>query len=250
MKNCLWCGKEFNPRKKTQETCSKSCAQKLRNKRRGYGKIITGKCAWCGKEIQYKKSSPRRFCSRSCMGKWKMSLPEFREKIHSLDARKKIAESSKIRMADPKLRKMHSERMKKNNPATRPEIMKKIIATKRINGTLHVWKGERGGNGKLTIPQKLLAAHLAWPTEYAISLGKRRKGYPTCYKVDLGNPDLKIAIEIDGKLHRWKKSISKDMKKTKALNQLGWKVLRFTNEEIMKDISKVLLEIKREIKIL
>uniref|UniRef100_A0A6M3INL9 DUF559 domain-containing protein n=1 Tax=viral metagenome TaxID=1070528 RepID=A0A6M3INL9_9ZZZZ len=143
---------------------------------------------------------------------------------------------------------VHSDRMKENNPSYRPEIVEKIIETKRRNGTLNIWKGERGGNGKLTWPQILLADFLGWDVEIAISLGPRVPDYPTCYKVDVGNWILKIAVEVDGNGHNWKGPKEKDLKKTRKLEELGWKVLRFTNEEIMMDLSKVSLTIRSEIK--
>jgi very-short-patch-repair endonuclease len=87
--------------------------------------------------------------------------------------------------------------------------------------------------------------------EVAIPTGNKPRdgsGYPTCYKADVGNHLLKIAIEVDGKGHKWKKGKLRDLKKEEKLKQLGWKTLRFTNEEILEDISKVLLVIKKEIK--
>ncbi|HDZ27302.1 MAG TPA: DUF559 domain-containing protein [Candidatus Aminicenantes bacterium] len=123
-----------------------------------------------------------------------------------------------------------------------------MISTKRINGTLNVWLGKRGGNGQFTPQQVLLATALGWPMEVAISLGKRQKGYPTNYKVDVGNKKLKLGIEVDGKNHRMKRNILKDKKKENKLEELGWKVLRFTNKEITMNLSRVLFKIKKEIK--
>ena len=100
----------------------------------------------------------------------------------------------------------------------------------------------------MTMPQILLAGSLGWNTEVAISLGPKQPGYPTCYKVDIGNQVLKIAIEVDGNGHNGNKIKFLDLKKEAKLKELGWRVLRFTNQEIMTDISLVLLEIEKEIK--
>jgi very-short-patch-repair endonuclease len=70
-----------------------------------------------------------------------------------------------------------------------------------------------------------------WIPEFSISLGKRQPGFPTCYKVDLGNPGLKIAIEVDGNTHHSRKTV--DEKKDKKLVSLGWIVLRFWNKDIL-----------------
>lgn len=91
---------------------------------------------------------------------------------------------------------------------------------------------------------------LGWPTEVAISMGKRKTGLPTAYKVDLAHVPLKIAIEVDGSSHRSKEGLQKDAKKQAALLGLGWKVLRFTNQEVMTNLFGVLSEIKKELKVL
>jgi hypothetical protein len=171
-----------------------------------------------------------------------MSFPEYKAKIY---ANRDWSKISKKRYTDnPQLGINQSARMKANNPSQRPDVQEKIKTTKRINGTLHVWKGERGGNGKLTEPQQRLAIALGWPTEVAISLGKRKSGYPTCYKVDVGNEKLKIAIEVDGAGHQKKQVAQKDRKKEKMLNLLGWTVLRFTNREILTALNSVLENIQ------
>ena len=94
---------------------------------------------------------------------------------------------------------------------------------------------KRGGNGHYTAPQLHMKEMLGqeWELEYAISLGGRLHGYPTCYKVDLGNTSTKTAIEIDGKSHYGKRKIL-DKKKDNMLATLGWKVFRFSNVDAEK----------------
>ena len=132
--------------------------------------------------------------------------------------------------------------MRNNNPFHNPSVVEKAMETKRKKGTLHRFAGKRGGNGKLSKPQKLLAEALQWPTEVAVSTGSRKtaKGYPTNYKIDIANAGLKVGIEIDGKGHTNKKIKDLDKKKENKLRMLGWTVLRFTNEEILEDLSIVL----------
>jgi hypothetical protein len=149
--------------------------------------------------------------------------------------------------------------MFKNNPSWIPEVVEKGKQTRRINGTLQTLSQNRGGNGCYTKEQTILSFALGWPTEVPIKtadhlpLGQRlqwcrENKYPTCYKVDVGNKELKIAIEIDGRGHKLKERSLKDRKKEKKLKELGWKVLRFTNQSIMTNLSQVLSEIKNEIK--
>jgi len=92
----------------------------------------------------------------------------------------------------------------------------------------------RGGNGHgATLPQRIMHKILGskWNMEYPLSLGKRIPGYPTHYKLDLANPEKKIAIEVDGFSHRSRKKI--DQKKDAKLASFGWKVLRFWNRDIL-----------------
>lgn len=100
----------------------------------------------------------------------------------------------------------------------------------------------------MTVPQILLSKSLGWKTEVAVSLGPKQQGYPTCYKVDIGNHFLKIAIEVDGNCHNSNLMRFLDKKKEDRLRELGWTVLRFTNEEVMTDISRVLSEIQSTLK--
>jgi len=63
-----------------------------------------------------------------------------------------------------------------------------------------------------------------------VKKGDARK-IPPCYKPDLGNFRLKIALEADGGSHGSRRHL--DEKKDAFLRGLGWTVLRFTNEEIL-----------------
>jgi very-short-patch-repair endonuclease len=66
----------------------------------------------------------------------------------------------------------------------------------------------------------------------------RHSGYPTCYKVDIANRDLKVAIEVDGHTHNCTAIRQADTKKTAFLESLGWSMLRFTNAEVLGDLTK------------
>jgi very-short-patch-repair endonuclease len=67
---------------------------------------------------------------------------------------------------------------------------------------------------------------------------------PFSYKVDLADTDLKLAIEVDGKGHLRPRMKILDAKKTTVLSSLGWTVLRFTNEEVDRDLSGCLARIQ------
>ncbi|OGE80955.1 MAG: hypothetical protein A2826_00310 [Candidatus Doudnabacteria bacterium RIFCSPHIGHO2_01_FULL_43_23] len=60
------------------------------------------------------------------------------------------------------------------------------------------------------------------------------------YVLDFYAPTIKLALEIDGDSHyRDSNARSNDKKKDRALSEIGIKVLRFTNYEIMTNLDGV-----------
>lgn len=64
------------------------------------------------------------------------------------------------------------------------------------------------------------------------------------YIVDFFCNKLQLAIECDGYSHEILEVWKKDVKKTKRLNKLGVRVLRFSDHQIMNDIENVLRHIE------
>jgi hypothetical protein len=91
----------------------------------------------------------------------------------------------------------------------------------------------RGGNGQLlTLPQLALLHALGegWEAEVAVPTGlPRDSGYPTHYKLDLANRDLRLGIELDGRSHWLIDRAEQDAKKDHLLRSLGWSVYRVSN---------------------
>jgi hypothetical protein len=209
-------------------------------------------CEFCEEKFTTKTNRTnerkQRFCSKSCASR---AIIRTKGRKHSPEAIAKMVAARKRWYATEAgllHRSQSSKRMMENNPGSRPEVITKMITTKRDRGILHIWKGERGGNGKLTPQQRLLKEKLggAWEPELPIKTQKKRgNGYPTSYKVDLGNTSLMIAIEIDGKGHRIKKKKLLDIKKEELLVSLGWCVLRFTNDQITTNLTETIKTIKR-----
>jgi hypothetical protein len=134
-----------------------------------------------------------------------------------------------------------TERMRANNPMKNPESVEKMRQS--LSGRTFL---SRGGNGKTTVPQEMIAKRMNLQMEFAIStLGAKGvfPSLPSCYKVDLAIPEMKIAIEVDGKTHLRKNWIFLDARKTSILNHLGWSVLRFTNQEVLRDLDAVVEKI-------
>ena len=67
------------------------------------------------------------------------------------------------------------------------------------------------------------------------------------YIVDFICKEAKIIIEIDGGQHNEPKNIEYDKTRTEFLNSLGYKVIRFWNNEIYENIDGVLLQLNKEI---
>ncbi len=227
-KICKICKKYFEAKRNTK-TCPE-CKKRI--------------CPICQKTFTAKYDD-HTFCSKNCAYK----------------SEKRAAISSKtMTKTNLKRSKIISKRMKENNPIYDPKVKEKIKLTQIKNGTFYKFKGKQGGNGKpLPIPQLLLAVALNWETEIPILTGthipkkertqwRKENKIPPCYKIDIGNQHLKLAIEIDGQSHYMTLRKEQDKKKTKHLILLGWKVLRFTNKEVMTNLSKVLSEIQNVVK--
>lgn len=69
------------------------------------------------------------------------------------------------------------------------------------------------------------------------------------YRVDFGQPDQKIAIEIDGlAYHNGQDSFMRDRKRQRDLELAGWRVIRFAAKEIMEDSLKCVFAADAHIK--
>ena len=60
------------------------------------------------------------------------------------------------------------------------------------------------------------------------------------YIADFFCHELMLAIEVDGYTHTFEEVAAKDKCKEERLQELGITTLRFTDEEVMQDISHVL----------
>jgi len=60
------------------------------------------------------------------------------------------------------------------------------------------------------------------------------------YILDFYCDALLLAIEIDGYSHQFLEVFNKDTKKEKRMNELGITVLRFSDEQVLKDLENVI----------
>ena len=73
----------------------------------------------------------------------------------------------------------------------------------------------------------------------------RRQHIIDFYIPDFVALSIKLIIEVDGKIYLGKRR--EDAQRTKNLEFIGYKVIRFTNEEVENEIEKVLSKIRMEI---
>ena len=64
------------------------------------------------------------------------------------------------------------------------------------------------------------------------------------YILDFYCHKIKLAVEVDGEVHNDPEVAAYDVVRTNNLNEHGITVLRFTNDEVMKNINKVIKRIE------
>ena len=77
--------------------------------------------------------------------------------------------------------------------------------------------------------------------------GRRQGGAIGNYIVDFCAPRRKLIIELDGNQHLEQEEY--DAQRTEFLESRGYKVLRFWNYDVLKNIDDVIREIQRTLKI-
>lgn len=98
----------------------------------------------------------------------------------------------------------------------------------------------RGGNGRTNEIQAFLHSKLniddKWVMEGIVVPGyelKKKYSTPNHYKVDILSEKLKIAIELDGDSHWSNKRREQDKRKELCLQELGYKVIRIQNYQLL-----------------
>ena len=96
-----------------------------------------------------------------------------------------------------------------------------------------------------TIPERML-----WFKLKNKQLGaKFRRQYGIGYYVaDFCSPRQKLVIEVEGGIHDKEEQRYYDEKRKATIEEIGFRVLTFTNEEVEQDIDKVIEVIKKHIK--
>ena len=242
---CAFCGEIIVPRippEGKKRFCNQSCSAKWRMSQKEIVNQISEKkrrpkrkrnCEYCGKIFEIGPGQTyKRFCSQTCSSKARGT-----DHLHTEYVRRKrglqISKWWAKGTPEVEARKELLREMGRNATQESIEKMRKSLSGKTFLS--------RGGNSKLTKPQMELSRILNHaPMEYAIKTAPVKhlfQSLPNCYKVDIAIPEKMIVIEVDGNTHKQKKWKFLDKRKTEVLNNLGWKVLRFWNQDILNWIS-------------
>lgn len=81
----------------------------------------------------------------------------------------------------------------------------------------------------------------------ALGVRFRRQFIIGDFIVDFACIEKKLVVEVDGEYHFSPEQIEEDRKRSYHISQLGYRVIRFTNEEVMTDINNVILNIKKNL---
>lgn len=103
----------------------------------------------------------------------------------------------------------------------------------------------RENRKKLTPAELILWEHLR---QEQLGVNFRRQHVIYDYIVDFVCLEKMQVIEVDGAYHAEREQMEDDAVRTAHLEQIGFHVLRFNNEEVMFDIDKVLEKIGNELK--
>lgn len=60
------------------------------------------------------------------------------------------------------------------------------------------------------------------------------------YIVDFYCPDLGLVVEVDGRSHSGEQKLREDLNRQERLRSLGLRVLRFSDQQVMRDLENVM----------
>lgn len=216
-------------------------------------------CERCGKEFETPRTK-QRFCSRSCAQRGKKVSEETRKKLskittYNLKNNEELRRNMRDKVwSNTQHQKKSSERMKKNNPMKNDVAREKMISTLKQNQRNCF---NNCGNGHISYVESLLMddmIKLGFVYNLPINTRAARERFPEkryaySYKPDFVHLELKLCVEIDGTNHTSHKEIERDKKKEDCLNFLGYRTIRFTNEQVIDEYEYVLNCIREELRI-
>lgn len=205
--NCLLCNKELTKqqlyevkRGKQKGYCSKACSSKSQERRE------ERVCINCGNLFLEKPHYLKNTCSMEC-----------KNKIHSkYQIGRVLSEDTKKKVSD---------------------------SLKRIKHKPYL----QGGNGRgatkeqLLLYNELTVSNDSFQMEFIVVTNKKNVPFkvPYHYKIDIASKIHMIAIEINGGSHNSQKVKECDERKKLFLNSKGWKVLSFSNKDVLENAEQI-----------
>ena len=109
-------------------------------------------------------------------------------------------------------------------------------------GLLKCYAGENKHN--MTLAEEVLWEHLR---NNGLGVKFRRQHIVGDYIVDFVCLKKWLVVEVDGEYHNTEEQTEEDNKRTEALAEMGFTVIRFANDEVLNEIERVLAEIEEYI---
>ena len=112
-----------------------------------------------------------------------------------------------------------------------------------FNAKPQIFYAARKLRKKMTTAEKILWRELRG--RKLNSLYFRRQHPISSFVVDFYCHEKRLVIELDGKVHNRNEIKERDISRTFELERFGLRVIRFTNEEVIKQLDNVIEEINR-----
>jgi very-short-patch-repair endonuclease len=247
---CSWCEELINLkyingskrkyfRKFGKIYCSKKCSLIVLSKK--------AKEQWNDLEFRKKRSEKAKEQWNDLEFRKKRS-EEIKERWNDPEFRKKRSEESKEQWNDNEYKKMMSENKKDMWKDNEFKQKRSEEVSKQVKKQI-----EKHGRACITDLQTNLQVVLGeknWILEKSIHVPKNTHPLQTgyYYKADLMHCTLKLIIELDGKKHNTEKQKNHDKIRDEILTYMGYKILRFKNQEVEDDMSSCIDRIHSEMR--
>jgi intein/homing endonuclease len=250
---CSHCKSTFPKTSSQKKYCSEECSYEAKKKR------VRIKCKQCNSEIEKTPSDDQKFCNKVCYEKYVKENGVLFEKQFGEDhPRYKGKDNHKCKKCGEKFEAYESESKKYcskkcywNDRSENPSKFNqnRISEWAERNSKEHKKAGRKGakvtfdklasGEEKTSIEEAVEKVLQNIGTDFVYEHPITENGNELVTSIDFAIPERKIAIYCDGDYwHSSEKVKKRDKKINRKLEDMGWKVVRYTGTEIREnDIS-------------
>jgi len=250
---CSYCNSTFPKTNSRKKYCSKECSYEAKKKR------VRIKCKQCSTEIEKTPNDDQKFCSKECYKDYVKENGVLFEKQFGEDHPRYKGKSSyeceecgeKFEAYESKSRKYCSKECYWNDRSKNPLKFNqnRINEWAEKNPKKHKKAGRKGakvtfeklasGEEKTSIEEVVEKALQNIGTNFVYEHPITENGNELVTSIDFAIPERKIAIYCDGDYwHSSEKVEERDKNINRKLENMGWKVVRYTGTEIREnDIS-------------